>query len=86
MIKNFAQSDEKIADGHDYITGTQFKTFEPKYKVMTGMQDDRPIHKLLRDIEVIKVDSVVAKSRKANNWSYPIEQRYKNLMDKRAKE
>ena len=86
MIKNFAQSDEKIADGHDYITDTQFETFEPKYKIMTGMQDERTVDKLWKDIKVIKIDSVVAKSRKANNWSYQIEQRYKNLMDKRAKE
>ena len=73
MIKNFALSDEKIADRQDYITDVQFELFEPKYKVMTGMQDDRPIQKLWRDIKVMKVDSVVAKSRRANNWSFPIE-------------
>ena len=81
MIKNFAQSDEKIADRQDYITDTQFEQFEPKYKVMTGMQDDRPVTKLWRDIKVMKVESVVAKNSRAEKWSFLIEQRYKRIVD-----
>ena len=37
MIKNFPPSDERIPDGHDYITDKQWEAFVPKYRVMTGM-------------------------------------------------
>ena len=73
MIKNFAPSDENIANGSDYITDMQFEHFMPKYKVMTGMQDDRPKEKLWKDIKVMKVDHVVAKSRREYNWPFHIE-------------
>ena len=41
LMKNFGEADEKIADGRDYITDTQWEAFVPKYRCMTGMQDRR---------------------------------------------
>ena len=97
MAKNFAVEDEKIPENEDYITDGQWYNYIPTYLKLTGMSDENAVmtgseeaihknkDKLWRNIKVIKIDLCVAKNTKKNKWSKTFENRYKNLLDARAK-
>ena len=77
--------DETIKENIDFITDKQWEDFTPRYIAMTGKVEDRPAVKLFRDIKSLKIGAIVKNRTNKEGWNLKTSDRYKKLLDERAK-